>query len=82
MKKIVEEGTAHAYTLLHTQANDKQTTNIQNAMKQSILIEDNACGHCYEIRFGDFLQSNKVCKVCTSAIITALSDQQAAIKYS
>lgn len=81
-KKIVEEGTSHAYTLLRIQANDKQTTTIQNAMKQSILIENNTCGHSYEILFGDFIQSKKVCKVCTSAIITALSDQQAAIKYS
>jgi len=29
-----------------------------------------------------FIQSKKVCKVCISAIITALSDQQATIKYS
>jgi hypothetical protein len=82
IKKIVEEGTSHAYTILHVQTNDMQTLTLQNTMEQSIHIEHNTCGHKYEILFGDFLQSKKVCKVCTSTLITGLSDQQAAIKYS
>ena len=82
MKKIVEEGTLHTYSPLLIQTNDKQTLTLQNAMEQTILIEHKVCGHKYEILFSDFLQSKKVCKVCASAVITGLSDQQAAIKYS
>ena len=82
IKKIVEDGTSHAYTILHVQTNDMQTLTLQNAMEQSIHIEHNTCGHKYEILFGDFLQSKKVCKVCISTLITGLSDQQASIKYS
>jgi len=82
MKKIVEEGTAHAYTLLHIQTNDNQRLTIQNTMEQNVLIEHKECEHKYKILFGDFLQSKKLCKVCISSVITGLLDQQAAIKYS
>ena len=82
IKKIVKEGTSHAYTLLHIQTNDKQRLTLQNVMEQTILIEHNTCGHKSEIIFGDFLQSKKVCKVCISTVIIGLSEQQAAINYS
>ena len=82
IKKIVEEGTAHAYTLLHIQTNDNQRLTFQNTMEKNILIEHKECGHKYEILFGNFLQNKKVCKVCTATVISGFSAQQSDIKYS
>ncbi len=82
IKKIVEEGTSHACTLLHIQNNHKQKLTLQNTIEQNIQIKHNTCRHTYDILFSDFLQSKKVCNVCTSTITTGLSAQEDAVNYS
>ena len=81
-RKIVEIGTSHTFTLLYIPTNNKKTSTLQNAMQQNIIVKNTLCGHTYEISFNDFLQSNKICKVCTLSEIAESSTHKVVNKYS
>lgn len=82
IKKIVEEGTSHSYTLLHIKTKKKQAITMQNMLNHSITIENNSCKHAHEVLFGDFLQNKKECHICKSIQLSIFSDLSNAAKYS
>jgi len=82
IKRIVEEGTSHTYTLLHIETKRKQPITILNMLDYSITIESNACKHTNKVLFGNFLQNKKECSVCRSIQLSVFVDLPDAAKYS
>ena len=65
INKIVEEGSQDKFTLPYIKNAYGQTVIMKNILKQIVVVENNQCEHSYEVILGEFLQSKKMCEVCS-----------------
>ena len=55
INRIVEEGSQNKFTLLYIR-NTQRELDMQDILKQVVVIENNICHHSYEVVLGEFLQ--------------------------
>ena len=82
IKKLVEAGTKDRFTLLTDKKHLQELQTIHKAMKESIFVKNNICGHRYKVTLCEFIESSKVCKTCLSTQVSSPSDRKTVIYNS
>ena len=69
VRKIVEIGTNHEYSLLHIEKSGKICDKTGKARKREITLKHNSCGHIYTVPLYEFTDGKRRCGKCKGKVL-------------